>query len=66
LTIAAPGFKKDVIPLIHPSGGTKKTGKKKVVETILRNSLHNLMQKVSAQKIILILPLFITSVKVTG
>jgi hypothetical protein len=36
------GFKKDVIPLIHLFGGTKKAGKKKLVETITRNSLHNL------------------------
>ena len=50
LTVAAPDFKKDVIPLIHPSGGTKKTSKKKVVKTIQRNSLHNLERKVVAPK----------------
>jgi len=62
LTIAAHGFKKDVIPLIHPFGGTKKAGKKKLVETITRNSLHNLTRKVAAQKATLIVSLVMRSI----
>jgi hypothetical protein len=46
--------------------GPRQRAKKKLVRRTGQNSLHNLTQKVAAQKAILIVPLFITSAPATG